>query len=528
MKYQPYNNLIERLSRRQLLNAAAILGTAAVAAPIFSRKTLAAPIFMDYPFQLGVASGDPQPNGVVLWTRLAPKHLDGGGMPAINVEVEWEVSPTASFASIAQKGVAIARPELGHSVHAEVTGLEPNREYFYRFRAGNEVTPTARTKTAPAAGANVDRLRYGICGCNNYEAGYFTAYRGMANENFDFIVHTGDYIYEGRDNGNRTPDTSVRRHNGQEIHTVVDYRNRYGLYKSDPDFKAAHASAPWLVTRDDHEVENNYTVVDENDIPPAVFALRKAMAYQAYYENQPFRATAMPKGPAQLLYRRLQFGNLMDISLLDTRQYRSDQPCGDGSKTNCAAINDPNATMLGAEQEKWLFDNLATVRAKWTILSQQVPIFMRENIKAAPEGQFSMDKWDAYTVARSRLMNRLKETQAPNPVALSGDVHLAYASDLKMDYRNPNSETIGVEFTGTSISSAGDGADVSATWETIKGDNPHIKYHSARRGYTAMTATQTEMRGEFKIVDKVTVPNQPIRTDKVVIATAGKPGLQVA
>ncbi len=523
-----YDNLVARLSRRQLMNAAAILGIAAVASPIVSRKTSAAPIFMDYPFQLGVASGDPLPNGVVLWTRLAPKHLEGGGMPSVNVEVEWEVSPTANFATIAQRGVAIARPELGHSVHAEVTGLEPNREYFYRFRAGNELTPTARTKTAPAAGANVDRMRFCIVGCNNYEAGYFTAYRGVANEQFDFVIHTGDYIYEGRDNGNRTPDTSVRRHNGQEIHTIVDYRNRYGLYKSDPDFKAAHASAPWMVTRDDHEVENNYTVVDENDIPPEVFALRKAMAYQAYYENQPFRAAVMPKGPSQQLYRRLQFGNLMDVSLLDTRQYRSDQPCGDGAKTNCAGINDPNATMLGAEQEKWLFDNLANARAKWTILSQQIPIFMRDNIKAAPEGQFSMDKWDAYTVARSRLMNRLKETQAPNPVALSGDVHLAYASDLKMDYRNPNSETVGVEFTGTSISSAGDGADVSATWETIKGDNPHIKYHSGRRGYTAFGVTQNEMRAEYKIVDRVTIPNQPIRLGATAVVVAGKPGISMA
>lgn len=523
-----YQNVLQRMSRRQLMNAAAILGTAAVAAPIFSRKTQAAPIFLDYPFQLGVASGDPTPNGVVLWTRLAPKHLEGGGMPAVNVEVQWDVSTTANFSNIVQTGTEIARPELGHSVHAEVTGLEPNKEYFYRFRAGAESTPTARTKTAPAVGQALDRVRFGICGCNNYEAGFFTAYRGMANENFDFIIHTGDYIYEGRDNGGRTPDTSVRRHNGQEIMTVVDYRNRYALYKSDPNFLAAHASAPWLVTRDDHEVENNYTVVDENNLPPEIFALRRAMAYQAYYETMPLRKAAIPVGSHQTVYRRAIWGDMMDIALLDTRQYRSDQPCGDGAKTGCADINNPNATMLGAEQEKWLRDNLATVKAKWTVLSQQVPIFMRDFIKNAPEGQFSMDKWDAYTAARTRLMNDLKATNAPNPVALSGDVHLAYASDLKMDYRNPNSETVGVEFTGTSISSAGDGADVQAGWDLIKGDNPHIKYHSARRGYTAFGVTQNEFRAEYKILDKVTVPNQPIRLGATVIATSGKPGLQVA
>lgn len=523
-----YQNTLARLSRRQLLNAAAILGTAALAAPIFSRKTLAAPIFMDYPFQLGVASGDPTSNGVVLWTRLAPKPFEGGGMPAVNVEVEWQVSPTADFAVIAQSGVALARPELGHSVHAEVSGLESNKEYFYRFIAGAEITPTARTKTAPAKGQAVDHLRWGLCGCNHFESGYFTAYRGMANENFDFIIHTGDYIYEGRDNGNRTPDTVVRRHHGQEIQTVVDYRNRYAQYKSDPNLQAAHASAPWLMTRDDHEVENNYTLIDENDIPPEIFALRKAMAYQAYYETMPLHSSAIPKGPTQLLYRRLQFGDLMDISLLDTRQYRSDQPCNDGSRTGCAAINDPNATMLGMEQEKWLFDNLATVQSKWTVLSQQVPIFMRDHLRAAPDAQFSMDKWDAYTVARQRLMNRLKQTQAPNPVALSGDVHLAYAAELKMDYRNPDSETVGVEFTGTSITSGGDGSDVSGTWDTVKGDNPHIKYHSARRGYTAFVTSATEMRAEYKIVDQVTVPNHPIRPGATVIAIAGKPGLQVA
>ncbi len=522
-----YQNTLARLSRRQLLNAAAILGTAAIAAPLFSRKTLAAPIFMDYPFQLGVASGEPTPDGFVLWTRLAPKPFEGGGMPAVNVEVAWEVSPTANFATIAQQGVALARPELGHSVHAEVSGLEPNKEYFYRFIAGAEVTPTARTKTAPAMGQAVDQLRWGICGCNHYESGYFTAYRGMASERFDFIIHTGDYIYEGRDNGTRTPDTSVRRHNGQEIHTVTDYRNRYAQYKNDPNLQAAHASAPWLMTRDDHEVENNYTVVDENDIPPEIFALRKAMAYQAYYETMPLRAIALPQGPNQLLYRRLQFGDLMDISLLDTRQYRSNQPCNDGSRTGCEAINDPNATMLGAEQERWLFDNLANVRSKWTVLSQQVPMFMRDSIKAAPDAQFSMDKWDAYTVARQRLMERLRETQAPNPVVLSGDVHLAYAAELKMDYRNPDSETVGVEFTGTSVSSSGDGSDVTADWDTVKGDNPHIKYHSARRGYTAFVTTATEMRAEYKIIDKVTVPNQPIRPGATVIATAGKPGLDV-
>lgn len=171
-------------------------------------------------------------------------------------------------------------------------------------------------------------------------------------------------------------------------------------------------------------------MVDENDIPPEIFALRKAIAYQTCYETMPLRATAIAIGPSQLLYHRVQFGDL-----LDTRRYRSNQPCNDGSRTGCEAIDAPDATMSGSQQEKWLFDNLATVKSTWTVLLQQVPIFMRDSIKATPDAQFSMDKWDAYTVARQRLMNCLKETQAPNPVALSGDVHMAYAAGLKMDYR---------------------------------------------------------------------------------------------
>ena len=524
-----YDRALQQLTRRQLLNAAAALGLGAIASPLVSRGVWAKPVFRNYPFTLGVASGDPLPDGVVLWTRLAPEPMNGGGMPAQAVEVNWEISTTSSFASPIAKGLTLARPELGHSVHVEAIGLLPGREYFYRFIAGDEVSQTGRTKTAPAMGQMADRLRYGVVGCNSYEQGFFTAYRHVANERFDFIIHTGDYIYEGRGNGNRTPDAVVRQHDGDEIHTVVDYRNRYAQYKMDPNLMAAHASAPWLITRDDHEVENNYTGdADENSIAPEIFALRRAAAYQAYYETMPFRASALPKGPSQIVYRRLRFGELMDINLLDTRQYRSDQPCGDGSKTGCADINKPTATMLGAEQEKWLFDNLADVKARWTLISQQVPTFMRDAIKAAPEAQFSMDKWDAYVVARQRLYERLKETKAPNPVVLSGDVHLAYAADLKMNYRDPRSETIGVEFTGTSISSGGDGTDVTATWDAIKGDNTHIKYHSAKRGYCGVTATPNEMRADYMIVDKVTQPNIPVRTGASLVVPAGKPGLLTA
>ncbi len=515
----PFYRQVHRFSRRQLLNAAWKLGLASLVQPVVSSRVLAQPLFTAYPFTLGVASGDPLPNGVVLWTRLAPEPLDGGGMPMVNVEVAWEIAHDRAFSKVAGKGTAIARPELGHSVHVEADGLEPAREYFFRFRCGAEVSQTGRTKTAPAAGVAVDRLRFAVCGCSHYEAGLFTAFRHIAADLFDFVIHTGDYIYEGRDEGGRSA-TTVRRHQGQEIYTLVDYRNRYALYKTDRDLMAAHASAPFIMTWDDHEVDNDYAGnSDENATPPEVFLLRRAAAYQAYFESMPLRRQALPSGPDMLLYRRLYFGNLIDLSMLDTRQYRSPQVCG-GGQAACEQAFDPARTMVGAKQEQWLFDNLASARARWTVIGQQVPTFAR-NV----QGRFAMDKWDGYVASRQRLYQRLLDTKAPNPIVLSGDVHTHWGADLKMDFANPSSATVGAEFTNTSITSGGDGSDVQASWNEMRSNNPHIHYHSARRGYVTCTATDTTMRADFMVLDRVTVPERPARVGGSLVVEAGRPGI---
>ena len=518
-----YHDVLRGLSRRDLLKVAWSLGAAAVVQPVFGTRVLATMNFNAYPFSLGVASGDPVPDGVVLWTRLAPDPLAGGGMPMARVEVGWEIASDRLFRNIVQKGTELARPELAHSVHVDVKGLEPAREYFYRFRAGGEISQIGRTRTAPAEGSDVDRLRFGLCGCGHYETGYFTGYRRIAEEQFDFVVHTGDYIYEYRADGGRN-DGRVRQHQGDEIYTLVDYRNRYAQYKMDPDFIAAHRSAPFIVSFDDHEVENNYAGdADENGTPAEFFVLRRAAAYQAYYEHMPLRASSLPSGSGIRIYRRLHFGNLIDLSVLDTRQWRSDQACGDGFRT-CDAALDPGRTMLGAAQEKWLFDNLPAAKARWTVLSQQVYSFARDMQKVDPKARFNMDTWDGYAAARQRLYNRLIETRAPNPIVLSGDVHVHFGADLKLDFANPASPTVGVEFTNTSISAGGDGADVSATWEQTRPDNPHIKYHSARRGYVACTATPSSMRADFKILDRVTVPGAEAKIGGSLVVEAGRAG----
>ncbi len=307
------------------------MGLLAITPTAFASRVGAKPVFSRYPFSLGVASGDPAPDGAVIWTRLAPEPLEEGGMPMKAVEVGWEVASDERMRQVVAKGNAIAPPDLGHSAHVELQCLEPGREYWYRSRAGDEASQIGRFVTAPAPGATVGRLRFALCGCQHDETGYFKAFRHLAAERPDFVFHTGDYIYEYRAEGAARPGR-VRQHNGDEIYTLVDYRNRYALYKSDADLMAAHHAAPFIVTWDDHEVDNNWAgTADQDGTDPQLFLLRRDMAFQAWYENMPVRRAQLPKGPDLQLYRTLRFGSLIDFHSLVTRQYRSDQACGDRS-----------------------------------------------------------------------------------------------------------------------------------------------------------------------------------------------------
>jgi alkaline phosphatase D len=519
-----YHRALRSLSRRQILNVAWKLGAAAALQPL-ARATASAQAptsFTDYPFTLGVASGDPWPDSVVLWTRLAPDPLNGGGMPMVSVPVAWEVAHDERFTQLVQSGAAMARPELGHSVHVEVNGLAAGREYWYRFHAGHETSATGRTKTAPAEGAAIDRLRFAVCGCSNFQSGYFTPLAHLAAERFDFVFHTGDYIYESRGNPNRNP-PSPRAHIGDELFTLGDYRTRYAQYKRDPDLMAAHASAPFIVTWDDHEVDNDYAGdVDERETPPEVFLLRRAAAYQAYFEAMPLRIASIPHGPSMRLYRRLRFGRLIDLSVLDTRQHRADQACGHGAATNCEATADDSRSMLGAEQERWLLAQMADVRSTWTIIGQQVPMW--GHYEGPDPASGAMDKWDGYPHSRQRLFSRLIEARTPNPIVLSGDTHVHFGSDLAMDFRNANARIVGTELTNSSISSGGDGSEMADYWDRMKAENPHLKFHSGRRGYIACTASPDEMRADFMVVDRVSEPECAARRAGSLVVEAGRTG----
>ena len=514
------------LTRRHLIHLATGAGAAA-ALPLAACTTSPRGEPADTPFTLGVASGDPWPDGVVLWTRLAPDPLNGGGMEMKPVPVTWEVSADPGMKTMVRKGDAVARPELGHSVHVEVDGLAPDREYWYRFSSGNAASQIGRTKTAPAIGADTDRLRFAFCGCQHYETGYYTAFRHLANENVDFVFHTGDYIYEYGPGG-RGRRQRVRLHTSGEVYTLAEYRNRYALYKSDPDLIAAHASAPFIVSWDDHEVDNNWAAsADQDGTPAKVFAMRRAAAFQAYYEHMPLRRSSLPRGTRLQLYRRLRFGGLVDFNVLDTRQFRSDQSCGDRWQADCADTLDPSRTMLGTAQERWLADGLAGASARWTVLAQQVPSYRLLSTRGGGR-RLNMDKWDGYPAARRRLYAALVESRASNPVVLSGDIHAHMAADLRLDFEDPASRRVGVEFTNSSISSGGDGTDQWNGWERVAAANPHLKYNSNRRGYVVCDVSRERWLTEFKVVDKVTERGAPLRTAHRVVVEDRDPSLKLA
>lgn len=482
-----------------------------------------APKFYRDPFTLGIASGDPVPDGIVLWTRLAPEPLMGGGMPAKKISVKWQVATDEHMQKIVKRGTALAVPELAHSVHVDVRGLKPARHYWYQFKVGSSLSPIGRTRTAPAHAAHVDDLKFAFASCQHYEHGFYTAYQHMADEDLDLVVHLGDYIYEG----GITPERA-RQHNGPEIQTLADYRNRYALYKTDPRLQLVHALFPWVVTWDDHEVENNYVgSISENNDPVEIFLRRRAAAYQAYYEHMPLRRSSLPQGPDMRLYRRLTFGDLAEFSVLDTRQARTDQPCGDRYQPPCPEIYNPKATVIGARQEHWLLGNLDRSHARWNIIAQQI-MMAHMDFKPGPEKEFGMDKWSGYVAARNRLLGFLHERRPSNPIVLSGDIHKNWVADLKTNFDDPKSTIVATEFVGTSITSTGDGTDTKPETEAVLAENPHIKFFNDQRGYVRCRLTRESWQSDYRVVAAVTKPDAPISTRASFIVEHGKPGAEQA
>lgn len=480
------------------------------------------PSFSANPFQLGVASGDPAPDGFVLWTRLAPAPLDGGGMPPEPFDVVWELFDDDSLRRVVKHGVATATPDLAHAIHVEVDGLAADRWYWYRFSIGDAQSPVGRARTTPALDALPPRLRFAFTSCQHYEQGLYTGFQHMAAENLDLVLHLGDYIYEYGGEPNR-----VRRHTGEETTTLEGYRNRYAQYKTDVLLQQAHASCPWLIVWDDHEFDNNCAgdVSEEPSVSREQFLLRRAAAYQAFYEHMPLRATSLPKGPDMRLYRQVPYGRLASFSMLDTRQYRTDQPNGDGNKPLSGAVFDPRAAMLGDAQEKWLTAALASSEARWNVLGQQI-MMARVDRLPGPLSLYSMDSWAGYDVPRRRLLSFLEQSKTANPIVLAGDIHSNWVNDLKVNFSEPEAATVATEFVCTSIASGGNGIQTPQGTDLMLRDNPFVRFVNAERGYVSCTVTEGQWKSDYQVIEFVDRPSAPLITRRSFVVESGRPGAE--
>jgi alkaline phosphatase D len=520
--------------RRRFVRGAASASFALIAAPALVRYA-AAQAWKADPFSLGVASGTPRADGFVLWTRLAPEPLSSnpetpGGMSGGDVGIRYEIATDDAMKSIVRRGSATAEQAFGYSVHLDVGGLEPNRPYWYRFLSGEASSAVGRAMTLPAPGSAVDQLRFGYVSCSNYEHGYFAAYRHLADEDPQFVIFLGDYIYEYVDEVHPT----VRRHSdGVEAATLPTYRNRYAQYRLDPDLQHLHAQAPSILTWDDHEVQNDYAdKYSEFFADPEQFLLRRAAAYQAFYEHMPVRPIlSRPNGPLMRVYDRFVLGDLLEISVIDGRQYRSREACyrppdkgGGHLETNagCPERRDPGRTMIGFDQEAWLYSGLARSKAKWNVIAQDV-LMAQLTEKLDGVDAFWTDDWDGYPANRSRLLQHIHDAKVSNPVVVSGDIHSFLANDLKLDFDDQASPIVATEFVGTSISSYGPPYDLIAK---ALPDNPHIHFfESRRRGYVAIDLKPARMQVRMRTVSDAHDPKATISTLKTYVVESGRPGV---
>jgi len=504
-------------SRRAFVKSTLGLAGAALMRPL---ATHAADLrFATSPFTLGVASGYPEPNAIVLWTRLAPEPLvPGGGMPNAPVAVDWEIAADERFAKIVRSGTSYATPDWAHSVHVEATGLEPARDYWYRFTSGGARSVVGRTRTAPAAGAPLARFRLAVANCQHYEHGYYAAYRAIAKSELDLIIHVGDYIYENRGIAH------VRSHDAPECFTLDDYRHRYSLYKLDTDLQAAHAAFPWMFCSDDHEVSNDYAADHPIDGEPAeIFLPRRAAAYQAYYEHLPLPRRMLPRGPWQFMYTQRNFGDLVNLYMLDGRQYRSYQACGSSALVQpCAELYEPQRTMLGPEQEQWLERTLGASRARWNVLGQQT-LMAHFNQSDEHDVRYWADGWNGYPAARARLVDFFAERRIANPIVLSGDIHAFLVNDLNRRADDAASPIVATELVATSISSP---ARPQRDFDRWLPQNPNVRLaRSDYRGYLAIDATPKRLHADLVAVDDVARKDSATHVLAAFDVESGKPGV---
>ena len=465
------------------------------------------------PFSLGVASGQPRADSVLLWTRLM---LQGSDMvhSVKPLSVQCEVFADEALRQRVGYWRAVTSTQRGMSVHVEAKGLQPGRHYWYRFICGSATSPTGRTRTAPAQQDKVGSLRMVLASCQHFEQGYFTAHREIAKQDIDLVMFVGDYIYESSN-----PRYVVRQHVGGVPQTLDEYRARHAQYKGDADLRASHAAHPWMMTWDDHEVVNDYANDRDNKFSdPAVFLRRRAAAYQAYFEHMPVRVGPDAANPANMrIHDRMAWGQLADIWTLDNRQYRSYHACPDPLKgggrvvMGCNELTDPQRTMLGMEQERWITQGMNGSQAAWKIVAQGTQ--MSSTGLGTPMGRSAFtDGWDGYPLARERFLQNIGDAKLQDVLVLGGDVHMNVAANLRIKPNEEQSPVVASEFTTTSITSRGMGETLATQ---IRSNNPDIAHlRPDERGFTLLHITPDSVQSEFK-----TTAN-PVKMDAVFSAQA--------
>lgn len=485
------------------------------------------PVWQADPFALGVASGQPRPDSVVLWTRLVFADADAAWQGRAQT-VLCELFADEALRQPVRQWQVQTDARRGHSVHLLATGLQPGRPYWYRFACGSAQSGVGRTRTSPAPDARVPLLRMGQASCQHFEEGYYVAHREMAQRELDFVLFLGDYIYESSN-----PQSRVRVHQGGVPQTLDEYRARHAQYKGDADLRACHAAHPWVMTWDDHEVVNDYADDQDNRYTdPMVFLRRRAAAYQAYFEHMPVRVGPDAAMPHQMrIHDHMAWGQLADIWTLDCRQYRSHQACPDPNRggarvvVGCDALQDASRSMLGSAQEAWLMQGLTRSQRRWKVLGQSTQ--MSSTSLNTPLGRSTFnDAWDGYPRARERLLSGLAEARVQDVLVLGGDVHMNVAAQLRVQPNDERSPIVASEIVGTSVTSRGMGETLLAT---IRDNNPDIRYARAdERGYTLVEVRPEGVQATFRATPF------PVRQDSVlydqarIVVQAGHAGVERA
>ncbi len=513
-------------TRRRSLQRLALGATACALGPVALIQARAQSAAV---FGLGVASGYPSPQGMVLWTRLVGSFFNP--LPKA-VPVQWELADDEAFTRVVARGEEMAVAADAHSVHAEPKGLAAGRSYWYRFTALDQRSAVGRTRTAPAADAKVSRLNLVVASCQRWEQGHYAAWREVAEQPPELVLFLGDYIYEYA-----SGPSALRRAGNAAVFTLDQYRDRYAVYKSDPHLQAAHRAAPWVAIWDDHEVENDYAnlrsekLVSEHD-----FRQRRAAAYQAWWEHMPVPKAMRPTGHETRIWGQLDWGQLARCLWVDTRQSRDHQVCppagaGGGNVVrvrDCPEILNPARSLLGAEQEAWLAKAWSTAHT-WNLLGQPT-LMARRSFEAltnpSTDGRYGTDAWDGYPGARQRLLATVAERKVPGCVVLGGDLHANYAANLKLDFDDDKSATVASEFCGTSISSSGGNQN---TVNTLLARHPHLLHgRTDQRGYMRILVEPQRTHTDLRVVLDPRDPASALASQAQFVVESASPGVMKA